>query len=119
MDIYMDELTRLTSFFQILGDISRLKIIKFVSNEECSVNEIVQATKLSQPLVSHHLKVMRDNQILETKRSGPFIYYRLKDKRLLQALGLFSEMVNSMTGEMIEDPTFRFPSMWRKHWNKY
>ena len=114
----MDELDKLKSFFQILSDASRLKIIKFIGERECSVNEIVEATKLSQPLVSHHLRVMRENEILETKRSGPFIYYKLKDKRLLQALGLFSEIANSITGEIIENPMFCCPPVWRKYWNK-
>jgi DNA-binding transcriptional ArsR family regulator len=114
----MEEIEKLKSLFQILGDVSRLKIIKCINDKECSVNEIVEATELSQPLISHHLKVMRDNEIVETKRSGPFIFYTLKDKRLLQALGLFSEIVNSITGEIIEEPMFFFPPMWRKYWNR-
>ena len=115
----MEELEKLKSFFQILGDTNRLKIVKFVSEKECSVNEIVESTKLSQPLVSHHLKVLRDNEILETKRSGPFIYYKLKDQRLLQALGLFSEIVSSITGKIVENPMFCFPQNWKKHWGKF
>jgi DNA-binding transcriptional ArsR family regulator len=112
----MNELQKLKSFLQILGDENRLKIVKFISEKECSVNEVVEFTLLSQPLVSHHLKVLRENSILETKRSGPFIYYKLKDQRLLQALGLFSEIANSINGEIIKDPMFCFPQYWKKNW---
>jgi len=113
----MEELEKLKSLFQILGDASRLKIIKCINDKECSVNEIVEATCLSQPLVSHHLKVMRDSEIVATKRSGPFIFYALKDTRLLQALGVFSEIANTINGEVIEEPIFFFPPMWRKYWH--
>jgi DNA-binding transcriptional ArsR family regulator len=105
----MNDILKLKSFLQRLGNENRLKIIKFISEKESSVTEIVDATRLSQPLVSHHLKVLRDNGILETKRSGPFIYYKLKDQRLLQALGLFSEITNNINGKPLEDPIFCFP----------
>jgi DNA-binding transcriptional ArsR family regulator len=70
--------------FQTLSDANRLKIIKYINDTECSVTQIVEETKLSQPLVSHHLRTLRERQILETTRYGPFIYYRLRDKRLLK-----------------------------------
>jgi DNA-binding transcriptional ArsR family regulator len=112
----MDELNRLKAFFQILGDANRLTIIRNIGDKECSVSEIVEATQLSQPLASHHLKVMRENGILETKRSGPFIYYKLRDARLIQALGLFSEIVNSVNGEIVDEPFFCMPKNWQKFW---
>jgi DNA-binding transcriptional ArsR family regulator len=112
----MNEVSKLKSFLQILGDENRLKIVKYISEKECSVTEIVETTLLSQPLVSHHLKVLRKNGILETKRSGPFIYYKLRDHRLLQALGLLSEISNSINGEIVEDPMFCFPQNWKKYW---
>ena len=52
----MDDAAKLQTVFQTLGDANRLRIIKFIGERECSVSEIVQATGLSQPLVSHHLK---------------------------------------------------------------
>jgi DNA-binding transcriptional ArsR family regulator len=112
----MNEIPKLKSLLQILGDENRLKIVKFISEKECSVTEIVEAIRLSQPLVSHHLKVLRESGILETKRSGPFIFYKLTDQRLLQALGLFSEIANAINGEIIEDPMFCFPPNWKKNW---
>ncbi len=79
--------------FQTLSDANRLKIIKYVNEGECSVSQIVEETKLSQPLVSHHLKTLRERHILETTRNGPFIYYRLKDKRLLNIFDLILKIV--------------------------
>lgn len=113
----MDEITRLQIFFQNLGDTSRLKIIKFIGDKECSVSEIVDSTGLSQPLVSHHLRTLRENKILETNRKGPFVYYKIKDARLLSALGIFLEIVNSMEDIDIKSPMFCSPPWWKSYWD--
>lgn len=82
--------------FQTLSDANRLTIIKFINDNECSVNQIVEETGLSQPLVSHHLRALRERQILETTRNGPFIYYRLKDKRLLKVFDSILDVVGKL-----------------------
>jgi DNA-binding transcriptional ArsR family regulator len=88
----MDDLKKLQLIFQTLSDYNRLGIIRFICEKESSVGEIVKATQLSQPLVSHHLRVLKENGILETKRNGPFIFYYLRDKKILEAINLFLEL---------------------------
>jgi len=88
----MKDMGKLQSFLQTLADANRLRMIKIIGKERRSVSEIVEATGLSQPLVSHHLRVLREQGILETQREGPFIFHRLKDARLLDALGLCAEI---------------------------
>jgi DNA-binding transcriptional ArsR family regulator len=88
----MDEIKKLQLIFQTLSDYNRLWIIRFICEKESSVGEIVKATNLSQPLVSHHLRVLKENGILETKRNGPFIYYFIRDKNILNAIDLFLEL---------------------------
>jgi DNA-binding transcriptional ArsR family regulator len=89
----MDDGIKLQNIFQTLGDVNRLRIIRIIGNQSRSVSEIVEAAKLSQPLVSHHLRVLREQGILKTKREGPFVYYELCDVRMLDALGIFSEIL--------------------------
>lgn len=112
----MDDSQKLQLLFQTLGDSNRLKIISFIGEKECSVSEIVESTGLSQPLVSHHLRTLRESQVLETKRSGPFVYYKLKDVRLLSALGIFSEIANSIEDKEVDSSMFCTPQWWRMHW---
>ena len=88
----MDDLKILQLIFQTLSDYNRLGMIRFICEKERSVGEIVKVTKLSQPLVSHHLRVLKENGILETKRNGPFIYYYIRDKKILDAIDLFLEL---------------------------
>jgi DNA-binding transcriptional ArsR family regulator len=93
----MIESQKLEILFQTLADRNRLKILQSIGRNACSVSEIVSATGLSQPLVSHHLKTLRERSILETRREGPFIFYSLKDVRLLDVLGIFSEISSGIT----------------------
>ena len=94
----MSDLKKLQLIFQTLSDYNRLGIIKFICENECSVGEIVKAIKLSQPLVSHHLKVLKESGILETKRNGPFIYYYISDKRIL-SIDRYNYVRNAFTGQ--------------------
>lgn len=88
----MNDLKKLQLIFQTLSDYNRLGMIKFICEKERSVGEIVKETKLSQPLVSHHLRVLKENGILETKRNGPFIFYFIRDKKILDAINLVLEI---------------------------
>lgn len=109
----MDNAQKLQLIFQTLGDANRIRIIQFIGEKECSVSEIVQASNLSQPLVSHHLRVLRENQVLDTERKGPFVIYKLKDKRLLEALELFLRMFSEVNGSNPDGPVRGCAPPWR------
>lgn len=114
----MEDVLKLQLLFQTLGDSNRLKIIRHIGEGESSVSEIVEITGLSQPLVSHHLRTMRESQILVTNRKGPFVYYKLKDVRLLSALGIFLNMAESLDDTQINKPATWTPTWWIEHWNE-
>ena len=109
----MEDAHKLQHLFQTLGEVNRLKIIKFIGDEERSVSEIVEAIGLSQPLVSHHLRILRERDILQTQRNGPFIYYKLKNGKLLDALGLFLEITGTTKSKRTCEPMFCCPPRWR------
>ncbi len=111
----MDEAVRLQFLFQTLGDANRLRIIRFIGGKERSVSEIVSATGLSQPLVSHHLRVLRERQVLEPRRQGPFILYAVKDPRLLDALGIFLQLAITVETQAAQAPMFCCPPWWKRN----
>jgi len=61
--------------FKILSDANRLRIIKALTMNCESVSTIVGLTGLSQPLVSHHLGVLRKSGLARTEQRGVFTYY--------------------------------------------
>ena len=102
----MTEMRKLQAIFHTLSDYNRLSIVRSICDNEFSVGEIVSTTRLSQPLVSHHLKVLKENDFLQTKRKGPFIFYSLKDSKILYAIDLFLEIFKE--SDMKIEPGSRF-----------
>ena len=58
--------------------------------EKC-VSEIVEDTGASQSLISHQLKVLKDFDLVSTRREGKKIYYSLKDGHVKQLLSVVLE----------------------------
>mgnify|MGYP005846410933 CR=1 FL=1 len=73
-------------FLKAIADDNRFKIVTFLRGGEKCVCEIWQELDLPQNLVSHHLKVLKDNQILSDRRDGQKIYYKLKNKEITEQI---------------------------------
>jgi len=71
MGNYIEEQT----FFKALADANRLRIIEVLSLECKSVNDIAKLSGLSQPLTSHHLKVLTKVGITRAESRASFNYY--------------------------------------------
>jgi ArsR family transcriptional regulator len=68
----------LAARFRALSDPTRVAIVnRLASTEECCVCDLNAAFELSQPTISHHLKVLRDAGLVESTRRGTWAYYRL------------------------------------------
>jgi len=85
------EMERLSDFYKMFADSSRLKIIECLNNKELSVNEIVDLTKLSQTAVSHQLRILRDNHVVKFKRQAQQIFYSIDDEHISKILDVAIE----------------------------
>src|SRR6478736_8235577 len=69
---------RIASRFRALADPTRVSIVnRLAAADECCVCDLTEAFDLSQPTVSHHLKVLKDAGLVESTRRGTWAYYRL------------------------------------------
>ncbi|MDF9409635.1 metalloregulator ArsR/SmtB family transcription factor [Pelotomaculum isophthalicicum JI] len=93
---YVEHIAKL---FKILGDANRLCILLTIGKSERSVSQIIEATSLSQTLVSFHLRALRDAGIVTAERQGAFIYYRLANADLLDLVSEFQEYASKETAE--------------------
>ena len=65
-------------FFKALADPTRVAIVnRLAACEECCVCDLNAAFDLSQPTISHHLKVLREVGLVDSTRRGTWAYYRL------------------------------------------
>lgn len=72
--------------FQQLGDPSRLRILWLLCHcEECGIN-IAAAVNMSSAAVSHHLKTLKLHGVIQSRRAGKEIYYRLADNEKAQLI---------------------------------
>src|ERR1700741_3638866 len=68
----------LAARFRALSDPTRVAIVnRLEATQECCVCGLHAAFDLSQPTISHHLKVLRDAGLVESSRRGTWAYYRL------------------------------------------
>jgi len=76
-----------------LGDPKRVLILYLLDERPRNVTELTAALGVSQPTVSHHLKVLRDRGLVRAERDGTSIYYSLADHRIIEALDILRTML--------------------------
>lgn len=65
-------------FFKSLADETRLKISLLITREhELCICELTEALALSQPKISRHVALLRRDGLLQDRRAGKWVYYRL------------------------------------------
>ena len=75
-------LKKTAELFKALDDPTRLKIINALMLAELCVCDIAAVMDMTQPAVSHHLKVLRQLQLVKYRRDGKTVYYQLDDKHV-------------------------------------
>ena len=74
----LEERETLATQFKALADPTRVAIVNRLSGaEELCVCDLNAAFELSQPTISHHLKILREAGLVEASRRGTWSYYRL------------------------------------------
>lgn len=83
------EIEALTQLFKVLSDPTRMRILLLISLQEKCVNEVADELNMSEAAVSHHLRILRMNDLVRYRRDGKLIFYELDDDhvRLIMAQG--------------------------------
>ena len=71
------DLEQLTTLFRLLSDKTRLTILMLLAQGERNVTSLCQELNLPQPTVSHHLGLLRMNNLIGNRRSGKQVFYGL------------------------------------------
>src|SRR5579859_1376462 len=84
-------------FFRALGDPTRVRLLRLLLDApagECSVGELVAALDAPQSRVSTHLGCLRWCGLVQSRREGKQVYYRVADSRVRELLGLAGMLVH-------------------------
>lgn len=79
-----DQATQLAGWFRVLGDPARLRLLSLIASlgEACAACDLVEPLGVSQPTVSHHLKVLYQAGLVDREKRGRWVYYRVVPERL-------------------------------------
>lgn len=104
----------LAGMFKALGDPVRLRLVSIVAASpggEACVCDLLPAFEVSQPTVSHHLKVLREAGLLACQRRGSWVYYRVVPAALAQLTAALTpvedvaDTADVSTGALVEGPS--------------
>ena len=87
---------RAATVFRALGDPERLRIIELLAVDECCVSELAEVAGIHPNTLTQRLRVLRTSGLVERRRSGRQIFYRLAD-------GSVADFVRRTFGHAIEN----------------
>lgn len=84
------EITRLLTS---LGDPARLEILFLLGDHDrLNVGDITRHFRLSQPAISHHLRILREAGVVQSEKVGQEVFYRLDAGSVVRRLRVLTEM---------------------------
>lgn len=90
----LDQTQKISAVLEEIAHPVRLAILLTIGNGEACVCHLEALLGKRQAYISQHLMTLRDAGILLTRREGRFIYYRLRDPKLLNLIDLASKIQN-------------------------
>jgi len=92
-----------SGIFKALAHPTRLRILEILKKGEECVCKIYEELDLEQSNVSQHLKVLRDNDILKTRREGPMIMYRISRPEIISMIDESEIFLKGMLDETYQE----------------
>jgi len=85
----LPEYAKTAERLKALAEPTRLQILEMLHEEEMCVCEIIERLQMSQPAVSHHLKTLRQAELITDRKEGKWIFYSLDFPN-------YAELINSL-----------------------
>lgn len=74
-----EELYELAELFKVFGDSTRIRILYVLFEEEVCVCDLAEALGMTQPAISHQLKILKQARLISSRREGKSVFYSLAD----------------------------------------
>lgn len=74
----------LSELFKVFGDFTRVKILWALKEEEMCVCDIAALLSMTQSAISHQLRVLRNSNLVKSRKDGKVVYYSLDDGHVEQ-----------------------------------
>jgi ArsR family transcriptional regulator len=101
--------------FKALSDAKRLRVLELLLDGEKCACILLEDLNISQPTLSHHMKILCNSGIVTGRPVGKWVYYSINDAGCEYAKGLLSQLVESkaehqknLIGQLLGGITFPF-----------
>jgi DNA-binding transcriptional ArsR family regulator len=81
--------------FRALGHPVRIRILEILITGERSVSQLQAELELDSSGTSQHLTALRNQHLIQSRRAGTSVYYRLRDPRISQLLAVAKQILTS------------------------
>jgi ArsR family transcriptional regulator len=80
------------NIYKILANSKRLEVLNILKKGEVGVDELLKITKMSKANLSQHLALLRHNGLVQTRRGGLNIFYRIVDPRIVEPCKILHQL---------------------------
>lgn len=87
----MDE-RKTAAMFKALGDENRIRILKLLTGGEKCACKLLDELSVTQPTLSHHMKILCDSGIVSGRKEGKWMYYSISEQGVENARNLLREL---------------------------
>jgi DNA-binding transcriptional ArsR family regulator len=105
---------RKAQLFRVLGHPVRIRMLELLVDGERTVGDLQAALSLDSSGTSQHLAALRQQGVLESRRAGTSVYYRIRDPRVSQLMAVAKQILTSalsdshaLLADLVEEPPAR------------
>jgi DNA-binding transcriptional ArsR family regulator len=81
----------IAELFRTFSDTSRVRILSALVSSEMNISALAETIGISESAISHHMRGLRQMQIVQSRREGKEVYYKIEDEHIIE---LFQQGVN-------------------------
>lgn len=90
---------KIASIFKAFCDENRIKIIKLLRSGEKCACKLLEEINITQPTLSHHMKILCDSEIVVGRKEGKWMYYSISEKGVEQAKEYLNRIASVYKGQ--------------------
>lgn len=89
--------------FKALSEEGRLKILKFISGCERCACEVQEQLDLTQPTISHHMKILTQAGIINSEKKGRWMHYSINKEKMLEVSEFLQSIIECSDDTLIKN----------------
>ena len=84
---------QLADFYKVMGDTTRLKLLMALETGEFCASDLANVSQMTRSAVSHQLKTLKSNKMVNSRKEGKNVYYSLYDEHIHSVLKVALEHI--------------------------